>query len=102
MALKPVPSAADRAKARRLLRRCFAARGYIRSPNRRRLAKEGAQAYKKGTEVRLVVYTAAEIAALRRALRMVGLRPGKWFVKHSRYIQPVYGATAAEWFAGED
>lgn len=84
--------------AERLLAARFAESGYIRRPNAARI-KEGRQEYKKGTEVRLVVETRAELAEVRTALRAMGLRPGRPFQKHTRFVQPVYGAEAAKWFA---
>jgi hypothetical protein len=75
----------------------FTNHGYVRRPSKDRL-KEGYTQYKKGTEVRLVVPTRAELQKVRAALRQVGLEPGRPFVKHSRFVQPVYGAEALAWF----
>lgn len=86
-----------KAAARRLLAECFAERGYIRRPNKARF-DEGSEGYKKGTEVRLVLDTRAELREVRRALRRVGFYPSKMFMKHGRYVQPVYGDEAEEWF----
>lgn len=83
--------------AEKLLAAHFAARGYIRRPNPDRLS-EGHYVYKKGTEVRLVVDTRAELAEVRAALREVGFKPGRPFDKGGQIVQPIYGAAAADWF----
>lgn len=80
-----------------LLRELFRERGYAREPSRDRRNKEGRE-YKKGYEVRLSVWTQAEARRVRRALRVVGLKPGSLYEHHSFFVQPVYGKDAVDWF----
>lgn len=93
----PTTTSSNKQSARRLLAQLFLERGYVRQPNPTRL-REGYTAYKKGTEVRLVAETRAVLTEVRAALRAVGLRPGRAFLKNGRYVQPVYGKDALEWF----
>ena len=69
--------------------------GYIRTPNLERRHRERAR-YKKGWEVRLVVRSEEELAAVRQSLLRVGATPGAPFRKHHQIVQPVYGRAAAE------
>jgi len=65
--------------------------GYCRLQNRRRLAEEGPQSYKKGDEVRLVANSVEELAQMRRLLNQEGFRPGQPFVKGQQFRLPIYG-----------
>jgi len=76
------------------LRAAFRRGGYVRVPNMAKRQAVGAQTYKKGYEVRFVLSTQAELNEVRRLLRTAELRPGKPFMKHSKWIQPVYGQVA--------
>jgi hypothetical protein len=58
--------------------------------------KEGAEAYKKGWEMRIVVESAAELTQLRRLLRRSGQLPAKAYRKRNKWIQPVYGREAVK------
>lgn len=55
--------------------------------------------YKKGWEVRLVLASKTELEEARHLLMMEGYRLGRPFAKHSRWVQPVYGKAAVEFFA---
>lgn len=76
----------------------FRRNGYVRRPNRARLAEEGYQHYKKGYEVRLVASSREELQVLRRSLREAGFIPGRAFRKARQYRQPVYGREAVARF----
>ncbi len=80
------------------LRTLFERGGYIRRPNLDRLEELGSQRYKKGSEVRLVLLSNAELREAKRWLKDVGLRVGKPFAKHSRIVLPIYGDHAVDWF----
>jgi hypothetical protein len=83
-----------------LLRAAFRAGGYCRMADMEKRERAGSQRYKKGYEVRLVVATRAELAEVRRALRAVGFRDARSFLKHGKFAQPVYGRDAVRWFTG--
>ena len=72
--------------------------GYVRRFSPKRRKRVGSFLYKKGFEVRLVLTSEEELREARRLLEAVGLRPGKPFRKHSRFVQPVYGKIALDWF----
>ncbi|MCL6504661.1 MAG: hypothetical protein K6T86_18425 [Pirellulales bacterium] len=74
--------------------RVFSGRGYLRRQNKRRMAKEGTNQYKKGEEVRLIADTRSELAEIRKLLVQAGFKPGKPFRKGAKYCQPVYGKEA--------
>jgi len=76
------------------LARIFNRSGYLRVQNPDRL-EEGASHYKKGDEVRLIAESAAELKTIRRLLRAADFTPGKPFLKHKRWCQPLYGREAA-------
>ena len=76
----------------------FLACGYVRQYSVARRDREGHRKYKKGFEVRLVLRHPGELQQARRLLDQVGFTPAASFRKHSRYIQPVYGQPAFEWF----
>ena len=84
-------------EARAELLRWFERGGYIRRYDPDRRAREG-QGYKKGYEVRFVLASEEDLPVVRRLLTAAKLRPGKPFRKHQRYVQPVYGRAAVEWF----
>lgn len=67
----------------------------LRRPNSLR-KKEGAEAYKKGWEMRIVVESATELTQLRRLLRKSGQTPAKAYRKRNKWIQPVYGREAVK------
>ncbi len=59
---------------------------------------QGSGRYKKGWEVRLLVYTAEELAEVRTLLARCGLRAGEPYAKGQRTVQPVYGELAVACF----
>lgn len=65
----------------------------LRRPSSQR-RKEGAEAYKKGWELRIVVDSSSELAQVRRLLRTAGLTPAKAYRKRQKWVQPVYGREA--------
>ena len=67
----------------------------LRRPNSTR-RKEGADAYKKGWELRIVVDGGAELARLRRLLRQAGHAPARAYRKRLKWVQPVYGRDAVK------
>lgn len=69
--------------------------GYFRTPNRERRQRDELR-YKKGWEVRLVVDSEDELAAVRQSLVRLGVAPGAPFRKHHRIVQPVYSRAAVE------
>ena len=79
------------------LAKFFVRNGYIRVPDEDRL-EEGYEKYKKGHEVRLICDTYRETGTIRRLLRKVGLKGGKPFRKHSKWVQPIYGKAATDRF----
>ena len=72
----------------------------LRRPSARR-RKEGAEAYKKGWELRIVVDSSAELAQLRRLLRASGLTPAKAYRKRQKWVQPVYGREPVQQLAAQ-
>ena len=74
----------------------FQRNGYVRVPSPDR--KEEDPDYKKGYEVRLVLNSSIELAQVEWLLKQVDLKPGKPFQKHSRFVQPIYGKHAVNWF----
>lgn len=75
----------------------FARTGYVRRCDAARRELDG-RSYKKGYEVRFLLVSERQVQEARRLLCAAGLQPGKVFRKHSRYVQPVYGRAAVEWF----
>ncbi len=67
----------------------------LRRPSSER-RKEGAEAYKKGWELRIVLQTGTELAKLRRLLRNRGHLPPKAYRKRQQWVQPVYGRAAVK------
>lgn len=76
----------------------FEQSGYVRRFDPERRKRVGSSLYKKGFEVRLVLTSEEELREARRLLEVVGLRPGKPFRKNSRFVQPIYGRSALDWF----
>jgi hypothetical protein len=76
----------------------FEQSGYIRKQDRAQVEALGYTDYKKGSEVRLVVASQAELRRAQDLVAAVGLKAGKPFAKHSRYVLPLYGADAVKWF----
>lgn len=62
----------------------------MRKPNMARRRAERSR-YKKGPEVRFVVYSSTELAEVRRLLRRLELSPGRPYPKHSQTVLPLYG-----------
>lgn len=75
----------------------FAKGGYVRLQNPKRL-KEGSLAYRKGAEVRMVAESMTALRTMRRLLRTAGFSPGRPFLKHSKWCQPLYGVDAVSRF----
>jgi len=69
----------------------FGRSGYVRIQQTDRM-KEG-RTYHKGEEVRLMAGSQAELKTIRRLLRAAEFSPGKPFLKHERWCQPLYGRT---------
>lgn len=80
------------------LARVFRECGYIRRQNARLLARHGYDEYKKGSEVRLRLTSAAEVRRVRQLLAAVGFTAGKAFRKGPRHVLPIYSADAVKWF----
>ena len=74
----------------------FGRSGYVRLQQPMRLREGGS--YHKGEEVRLVAQSQAELRTIRRLLRSAGFSPGRPFLKHTRWCQPVYGRVAVGQF----
>jgi len=72
--------------------------GYVRRQNAERLARDGAQHYKKGDEVRLTARSLGELATIRRLLRQAGFKPGRPFRHAHQLRQPIYGRQEVERF----
>lgn len=79
------------------LQEWFQRNGYVRRLKPDRL-KEGRDYYKKGFEVRLVAKNKTELREMQRALKVVGFRPGKPFLKGKQYCLPIYGRDAVKEF----
>src|SRR5579864_7581310 len=79
------------------LAQIFAKGGYVRLQNPQRL-QEGSHSYRKGEEVRLVARSTTELRSIRRLLRDAGFTPGRPFLKHSKWCQPLYGVEAVSRF----
>lgn len=75
----------------------FVSCGYLRQVDPVRRANDG-QLYKKGWEVRFTLETIVEAQTVRDLVLDTGLRPGKVYPKHRRYLLPIYGREAVEWF----
>lgn len=80
-----------------LLKDCFNDRGYLRVPVAR-AAGDPRPPSKKGYEARFVVETAKDLAAIRKALKALGLPVASAFQKHSSHVQPLYGKEAVMGF----
>ncbi len=88
---------ATKGNPRRLLVRLYERNGYLRIPNAKRRKTES-NTYKMGYEIRIVGDTKREIADIRRLIRAAGLKPGKPFLKHKQWVQPIYGRATMESF----
>lgn len=86
------------AAAAKQLATIFQESGYMRRRSAELAEELGPYGYKKGDEVRLVVNSQAELRRVRALLKTVGLTPGKAFQKHARWVQPLYGAEAVQFF----
>lgn len=86
------------AAAEKELARLFQESGYMRRRSAELAEEMGPYGYKKGDEVRLVVNSQAELRKVRALLKSVGLEGGKPFQKHARWVQPLYGAAAVQFF----
>jgi hypothetical protein len=73
------------------LRRYLRRSGYMRVPDMARRQQEKSL-YKKGFELRFIVYSLRELAEVRRLLRRIDLVPGRPYLKHSQAVLPLYGA----------
>ena len=85
-------------KAAAILRTAFEQNGYVRTADPEKRRTYGAQVYKKGHEVRLVLASSKEASEIARCLRAVGLKPGSTFEKHGKIVQPIYGRAAVDRF----
>ena len=65
--------------------------GYVRGPVPDRLLQDGWRAYKKGWELRISLPDEQAVIGLRRAIDQAGLRLARFYPKHGRLIQPIYG-----------
>lgn len=88
-----------RHRAMKSLRRLFARTGYIRHRSTDQLETHGTTRYRKGSEVRFVLRTDAELHRVRRWLTLIGLTPAKPYTLPGRVVQPVYGESAVRVFA---
>lgn len=86
------------AAAAKELATIFREGGYMRRRSAELAEELGPYGYKKGDEVRLVVNSQAELRRVRSLLKSVGLNAGKAFQKHARWVQPLYGAEAVQFF----
>lgn len=78
-------------KAATELAALFARNGCIRCPNPKRLAKLGAQKYKKGSEVRLMVESEEELTHVQELLDTLDFTSGRPFAKARQICIPIYG-----------
>lgn len=75
----------------------FHRNGYVRRVDAARREAEGQQ-YKKGTEVRLVAESQAELSEIRQLLWRAGFKVAEPFTKGRQWRQPVYGVAAVARF----
>lgn len=81
----------------------FHRNGYVRRLDQDRRKAKG-MLYKKGAEVRLVAESRAELAEIRRFLRLAGFKRARPFAKGRQWRQPVYGVAEVArflWLVGE-
>ena len=76
----------------------FLRNGYKRTQDAKRLKKEGWAEYKKGSEIRLVAQSDAELRRIRTLLRRAGFRVANAYAKGLKFVQPVYGEEAVKRF----
>jgi hypothetical protein len=74
----------------------FQRNGYMRFPNMKQ--RKNNPNYKKGHEVRLVLYSREELEEVIRLLELVGLSGGRPFQKNQQVVQPIYGKEAVDAF----
>jgi len=74
----------------------FQRNGYMRFPNMKQ--RKNNPNYKKGHEVRLVLYSLDELDEVVRLLERVGLSGGRPFQKNQQVVQPIYGKEAVDAF----
>ncbi len=79
------------------LLRLYQRNGCLRMADPARRAQEGEQ-YHKGYEVRIILYTAEELALVRTLILDAGLKPGRPYKRRGDIVQPVYGRKAVERF----
>ncbi|OHB76189.1 MAG: hypothetical protein A2W31_05805 [Planctomycetes bacterium RBG_16_64_10] len=82
----------------RELKSFFERSGYVRLADLDRRKELTSRRYKKGYEVRIMVWNQDDLRRLRDLLRQVGFKAGRPFRKVNRWAQPVYGKVAVEWF----
>ena len=88
---KQNPGAISKRKALKYLAEVFLKNGYLRIRDKKKLKKNGAQIYKKGFEIRIVAKNRAELRMIRAAIKALGFKVSKTFIKHNLTIQPIYG-----------
>ncbi len=81
----------DAREAARELVAYYRRNGHMRWPNPERVAREDAQTYKKGVEIRFSAYTEAEAKRIMTLLRQLGFRHGRTHNKGALVRIPVYG-----------
>lgn len=86
-----MPTSLSTSKASLELAALFERNGCIRRPNPKRLAKLGAQKYKKGSEVRLTVESEEELAYVQELLDVLDFTAGRPFAKARQFCIPLYG-----------
>jgi hypothetical protein len=74
----------------------FQRNGYMRFPNMKQ--RKNNPNYKKGHEVRLVLYSREELDEVISLLELVGLSGGRPFQKNQQVVQPIYGKDAVDAF----
>ncbi|MCX7765679.1 MAG: hypothetical protein N2246_03110 [Candidatus Sumerlaeia bacterium] len=93
-----MPKTLARVSADELLAWFFHRNGYFRLADVERRRSLGSKNYKKGDEVRLVAKNSDELKRINSALKQVGLKPGKPFIKARSTIIPIYGKEAVTYF----
>jgi hypothetical protein len=74
--------------------------GCLRRQSVGRLKADGAQKYKKGSEVRLVANSPAELERMRGLLKAADFKSGHSYSKGNRFVQPIYGEEQVLRFCG--
>ncbi len=83
-------------RVRHKLAAYFCRNGRIRMPRRDRRRGEDSQSYKKGYEVRFLLFDDAELEEVQALLERAGLRVATPWRKSNQWIQPLYGEEAAD------